>query len=83
MQNADSQHMIQILAVAIPAVILYVLPCFIAFRRKHRNRTAILVTNLFVGWTFIGWVVALIWASTSNVEPSTAPQSGQATAASR
>jgi hypothetical protein len=47
---------------------LYFLPGFIAFRRKHRNRVAILVINIFLGLTGIGWVVALIWAFTGDIE---------------
>jgi len=44
------------------AGLLYFLPWLIAFGRGHKNTTAIFVVNLFFGWTFIGWVVALIWA---------------------
>jgi surface polysaccharide O-acyltransferase-like enzyme len=47
---------------------LYFLPGFIAFRRRHRNRVAILVINIFLGLTGIGWVVALIWAFTGDIE---------------
>jgi hypothetical protein len=47
---------------------LYFLPGFIAFRRKHRNRVAILVINIFLGLTGIGWIVALIWAFTGDIE---------------
>ena len=50
------------------ALIIYLLPSFIAQYRKHRNEAAIFVLNLFLGWTFIGWVGALIWASTDNVD---------------
>lgn len=32
----------------------YFLPYFIAYSRKHLNREAVLVANLFLGWTF--WV---------------------------
>jgi len=28
------------------------------------------VTNLWLGWTGIGWLVALIWACDTNVEAS-------------
>jgi len=49
-------------------VAVYFLPGFIAFRRKHRNRVAILVINIFLGLTGIGWVVALIWAFTGDIE---------------
>ncbi|MFP3549766.1 superinfection immunity protein [Paraburkholderia sp. SIMBA_049] len=43
-------------------VVLYFLPGLIASARKHRNATAIAITNLLFGWTFIGWGIALIWA---------------------
>jgi hypothetical protein len=45
---------------------LYFLPWIVAEMRKHRNATAIGVLNLFTGWTFIGWVIALVWAFTDN-----------------
>lgn len=41
---------------------LYFLPAFIAWYRKHPNVTAITALNLVAGWTFVGWVVALVWA---------------------
>jgi hypothetical protein len=41
---------------------LYFLPSFWAYHVKKRNKEAILLLNLFLGWTFIGWVGALIWA---------------------
>ena len=47
------------------AIALYYLPAIIASQRRHKNASAILLTNLFLGWTFIGWVVALIWAFTN------------------
>lgn len=49
--------------------ILYFLPAIVAKDRRHRNFPAILVLNIFLGWTFIGWVIALVWAYTNNVEP--------------
>lgn len=49
-----------LLAVAIIGV--YWLPTFVANARAHHNRSTILVLNLFLGWTFIGWVVALAMA---------------------
>src|SRR5580704_12338777 len=36
---------------------------------KKRNAGAIFALNLLLGWTLIGWVVALVWALT--VEPVT------------
>jgi len=43
-------------------VLFYFLPSIIAFNAKRKNALAIFVLNLFLGWTFIGWVGALIWA---------------------
>ena len=43
-------------------VVLYFLPTIHAKGRKHPNLDGIFVLNLFLGWTLIGWVVAIIWA---------------------
>jgi Superinfection immunity protein len=42
--------------------VLYFLPAILAFARSKRDAVAILVLNLFLGWTAIGWVIALVWA---------------------
>jgi Superinfection immunity protein len=44
----------------------YFLPAIIAGGRKHNNAGAIFVLNLFLGWTFVGWVIALVWAFTNS-----------------
>lgn len=49
-------------------LLIYFLPFLIALERKHNNRKAILVLTLFAGWTFVGWVVAITWAYSTNVE---------------
>ncbi len=46
-------------------LVLYLLPAFIAYQRAHSNRHAILLINLFLGWSIIGWLGALIWSATS------------------
>lgn len=46
-----------VIALAIAAA-LYFLPSIIG--RRKRDFAAILVLNLFLGWTFIGWIVALV-----------------------
>lgn len=51
-------------------VLLYFLPAVIAFERGHQHRLPILLTNLFFGWTFIGWVAALIWSSMPVTKPA-------------
>lgn len=41
---------------------IYLLPWFVAEQRGHPNAGSIAVINIFLGWTFVGWVVALAMA---------------------
>lgn len=43
-------------------LLLYFVPTIVAFAKGHLNKTAVLLLNLFLGWTFIGWVIALVWS---------------------
>ena len=45
---------------------LYFTPTIVALVRHHRNALAIFLLNFFLGGTFIGWVVALVWAATRD-----------------
>ena len=51
-------------AVNIP---LYFLPSIIG--SKKRNKVAIFIVNLLLGWTIVGWFVALTWAVVTDAEP--------------
>jgi hypothetical protein len=42
--------------------LLYFVPAMVAHKYKRRQRVAITVLNVLLGWTFIGWVGALVWA---------------------
>jgi apolipoprotein N-acyltransferase len=42
---------------------IYFLPLIIAISARRKNVMAIFVVNFFLGWTLIGWVVALAWAA--------------------
>ena len=44
---------------------LYLIPGSVAYDRKHRDKWAIIVLNILLGWTFLGWVGALVWALTN------------------
>ncbi|PDT77153.1 superinfection immunity protein [Bradyrhizobium sp. C9] len=46
------------------SICIYFIPTFVASERKHQNFAAIVIVNIFLGWTFIGWVAALVWAFT-------------------
>ena len=42
------------------AIPLYFLPTILSMESKHSR--AILLLNLLLGWSVVGWVAALIWA---------------------
>lgn len=44
----------------------YMLPWMIAALRGKSSHWAVMVLNLFLGWTLIGWVWALVMAANSH-----------------
>ncbi len=52
-------HPLLLLAVG---VAVYFLPVIIAASRNMRHAFAISVLTVVAGWTFVGWVVALVWS---------------------
>jgi hypothetical protein len=54
-------------------ICLYGLPAIIGFGRQHQHRVPILLTNLFLGWTLIGWVAALVWSAMPVSNPKLPP----------
>ena len=44
---------------------VYFIPALNAWRRRHHQTTAILLLNIFLGWTGIGWIAALVWSGTA------------------
>jgi hypothetical protein len=56
------------IVVGILGLALYLLPSIVGWNK--RSSGAIIALNLLLGWTFIGWVVALIWSLTAD-QPAT------------
>jgi len=48
-------------------ILMYFLPSIIALARSKRDVLAIFLLNLFLGWSVIGWIVALVWAAKNDV----------------
>ena len=60
-----SSHVIVHLVLAVVAVVVaiaYFVPTIVAVVRKHHWIPRIFVVNALLGWTVIGWIIALIWA---------------------
>jgi hypothetical protein len=54
----------------------YFLPSILGWNK--RNFTAILWLNILLGWTLVGWVIALVWALThESAEPKIIIQAAQ------
>lgn len=47
---------------------LYFIPEIVAGARRHRSAGAVFALNLLLGWTFVFWVIALVWALTYQGE---------------
>jgi Superinfection immunity protein len=47
--------------------VFYFLPSIVAFARSKRDSAAILILNLLLGWTAIGWIIALVWSLKADV----------------
>jgi hypothetical protein len=61
-----------LLAVGVFLLPLYVLPSILGWKKKQR--IAIVLVNLLLGWTVLGWIAALVWALTDV--PMNAAQPG-------
>jgi uncharacterized membrane protein YqaE (UPF0057 family) len=49
---------------------VYLFPAVIAWARRHRNRAAIILLDILLGWTLLGWVAAMVWAFIDNGGPA-------------
>jgi len=50
------------LIIVLLVLLVYFIPSIVAYNRQVKNRTSVLILNIFLGWTFVGWVIALVWA---------------------
>jgi hypothetical protein len=62
MDNKVLLNTLGLLAIGLIGVIIYFIPTYVAFKRKCINFNGITLLNIFLGWTFLGWVGSLIWA---------------------
>ena len=43
-------------------ILIYLAPSIIAQRYQHPKQPVILMLNVALGWTIVGWFIALVWA---------------------
>ncbi|SED47692.1 Superinfection immunity protein [Streptomyces sp. TLI_105] len=46
--------------------LLYFVPTVVAIVRSVPNRGSVIVVNVFLGWTVLGWIIALAMAARSG-----------------
>lgn len=56
-------------------IAIYFLPSIIAAARSKNDLLSIFLLNFFLGWTAIGWVIALVWAVKTDVPHALPPRS--------
>lgn len=51
-------------------IALYGLPSIVAFGRGKLKKGGVVALNILLGWTFIGWLAALVWSFTGATRKS-------------
>jgi hypothetical protein len=50
------------------SILIYFIPSYIAVKKDHKNKAGIILLNLFLGWSVIGYIVSLVWAMSNPRE---------------
>lgn len=64
-----------LLSILIIAVV-YLIPSVVAFKRNHPKKVAILLLNIILGFTLIGWLAAFIWSFMDTTNKSAIGHTG-------
>jgi hypothetical protein len=55
------------LIIITPLATGYIVPSIVAHLRKHQDKKMILIVNLTLGWTIVGWFAVFFWALTNAI----------------
>lgn len=56
-------------------LLIYFVPSYIAIKKDHKSKAAIILLNIFLGWSVIGYIVALVWSMSESKQ--TVPMQGK------
>lgn len=62
---SDEKGVLGALLLLFICVFVYFIPSIHGKNRRHPNLQSIVLLNIFLGWTLIGWVVALVWSASA------------------
>ena len=71
-ERCDVMDLVLGIFMLVLAGVIYFIPTIVAVSNDRQNTGAICLLNLFLGWKLIGWVGALVWASTTAPKPKEA-----------
>jgi uncharacterized RDD family membrane protein YckC len=54
--------------VLIVLLLVYFFPTIVAILRGAKKQAGIVIINLILGWTLLGWVIALVWAVSAETK---------------
>jgi len=60
--QADQHSAMLWIIIGIAVLIIHFLPSYIAYSKNHPSKVLILVLNILMGWTGIGWLVLMFWS---------------------
>lgn len=63
--GATAATILGFICLGLISLLAYFLPVFVAGMRGHQNTAAIAVLTILLGWTFLGWAIALVWSFTA------------------
>lgn len=69
--SSVAQTTILIVVILFVTVLIYLIPTIIAVKKSHPNKVAIILIDIFLGWSLIGWLGALVWACINPSEEKT------------
>ena len=72
-----TSHLLLLTAALAAATALYFLPALIADRRHRADLLTVALFNAVLGWTVVGWVLALYWAVQRNPPRDLASRVGE------
>jgi hypothetical protein len=61
----------EIFFIILPSIAVYFVPTIIAAIRRVKNILGIVLLNVLAGWTFVGWIIALVWSIVDQKHPAT------------
>lgn len=61
--TADNHSALLWTVIGICILIIHFLPSYIAFSKDMANKVLILIINILMGWTVIGWIVLMVWVT--------------------